>query len=60
MEPPKRKTIRLKTQDYDAPGKYFITICVKNKEKLLGQISVGTGLPDGPSSKSGISNSKWI
>ncbi|MBQ2651513.1 MAG: hypothetical protein IJO51_00355 [Clostridia bacterium] len=48
MEPPKRKTIRLKTQDYDAPGKYFITICVKNKEKLLGQISVGTGVLDGP------------
>ena len=32
---PKRKDIRLKNYDYSEPGAYFITICTKNKEKLL-------------------------
>lgn len=32
---PKRKEIRLKNYDYSEPGVYFITICTKNKEKLL-------------------------
>ena len=32
---PKRKNIRLKNYDYSEPGAYFITICTKNKEKLL-------------------------
>ena len=32
---PKRKDIRLKDYDYSEPGAYFITICTKNKEKLL-------------------------
>ena len=32
---PKRKNIRLHDVDYSAPGAYFITICTKNKEKLL-------------------------
>lgn len=32
---PKRKNIRLKEYDYSEPGAYFITICTKNKEKLL-------------------------
>ena len=31
----KRKNIRLKSYDYSDPGAYFITICTKNKEKLL-------------------------
>ena len=31
----KRKDIRLKDYDYSDPGAYFITICTKNKEKLL-------------------------
>lgn len=31
----KRKDIRLKDYDYSEPGAYFITICTKNKEKLL-------------------------
>ena len=47
MEFPKRKTIRLPDFDYNLPGYYFITICVKDKQKLLCDI-VGTGLPDGP------------
>ena len=32
---PKRKNIRLQHYDYSEPGAYFITICTKNKEKLL-------------------------
>ncbi len=47
MDIPRRKTIRLKDYDYSKSGKYFITICTKNREMLLG--SVGTGVLDGPS-----------
>ena len=32
---PRRKNIRLKNYDYSECGTYFITICTKNKEKLL-------------------------
>ena len=41
MELPKRKPTRLKGYDYGAPGAYFITICTKNREKLLSSIIVG-------------------
>ena len=47
MELPKRKNIRLKGYDYNTPGCYFITICTKNKEKLLCNI-VGTDVLGGP------------
>ena len=47
MELPKRKNIRLKGYDYNTPGWYFITICTKNKEKLLCNI-VGTDVLGGP------------
>ena len=47
MELPKRKTVRLKGYDYNAPGYYFITLCTKEKQKLLCDI-VGTGVLDGP------------
>jgi REP element-mobilizing transposase RayT len=33
-----RKSIRLKEYDYSQPGEYFVTICTKNKECLLGEI----------------------
>ena len=32
---PKRKPNRLKNFDYSSNGKYFITICTKNKQKIL-------------------------
>ena len=35
---PKRKHPRLKSYDYSEQGLYFITICVKNREKLLCKI----------------------
>lgn len=39
---PKRKALRLKRFDYDAPGCYFVTICTARKEPLFGSIrSVG-------------------
>ena len=44
---PKRKTIRLKGYSYSDDGAYFVTICVKNKAQLLGEI-VGDGACDVP------------
>lgn len=39
-----RKTIRLKNYNYAKKGMYFITICVKNREQLLGEICRGDNL----------------
>ena len=44
---PKRKPTRLKEYDYNSPGAYFITVCVKNRKNLLGEI-VGCGDFDAP------------
>ena len=41
MEQTKRKPLRLKSFDYASPGAYFVTVCTKNKEKLLSEIPVG-------------------
>lgn len=41
MDLPKRKHPRLKEYDYSQNGYYFVTICVKNKELLLGLINGG-------------------
>ena len=38
MQLPKRKRTRLKDFDYSQNGYYFITICTKDKEKLLCEI----------------------
>ena len=38
---PKRKHTRLKSYDYSQNGCYFVTVCVKEKKHLLGQIKVG-------------------
>ena len=35
MECPERKSIRLQSYDYSAPGAYFITVCTKEKSKIL-------------------------
>ena len=37
-ELPARKNIRLSGYDYSKAGYYFITVCVKDKQKLLGRI----------------------
>jgi len=39
-----RKQLRLKGWDYAKNGAYFITICVKDRKKILSQITVGEGL----------------
>lgn len=33
-----RKSIRLPLYDYSSPGEYFITICVKNRVCILGEM----------------------
>ena len=40
---PVRKNIRLQGYDYSNCGAYFITICVKDRQEILGEI-VGQGL----------------
>lgn len=47
MELPKRKPTRLRNFNYSTNGLYFITICTRNKEKLLCDI-VGGGAFDAP------------
>lgn len=44
MNLPKRKPTRLKDYDYSSLGRYFITICTKEKKQLLSKIIVGQGL----------------
>ena len=39
-----RKRQRLEGFDYSSPGSYFITICTKNRRKILCHI-VGGGAP---------------
>ena len=40
-ELPKRKPNRLKDYDYSQNGAYFVTICVKNKHEMFGEIING-------------------
>ena len=47
MDLPQRKRNRLENYDYSQIGAYFVTICVKDRKRLLCQI-VGTGVPDCP------------
>ena len=57
MDSPKRKSPRLKDFDYSSPGYYFITICTKDKKKVLshivdgGYLNVGEGLRARPQVK---------
>ena len=45
---PKRKNTRLKNYNYNTPGVYFVTICVKDRKQLLSKITVGDGVLDVP------------
>ena len=36
-----RRSIRLKGYDYASPGAYFVTICVQNRECILGEVTDG-------------------
>ena len=47
---PKRKDLRLKQYNYSSKGAYFITICIKDRMRLLSDIikPVGVGAHDDP------------
>ena len=51
-EPPKRKDLRLKQYDYSSAGAYFVTICIKDRKRILSNIikpsAVGVGALDDP------------
>ncbi len=50
-ELPKRKDLRLKQYDYSSAGAYFVTICIKDRKRILSDIikpSVGVGALDDP------------
>ncbi len=38
MNQPDRKSIRLPDYDYSGAGEYFITMCIQNRECLLGRV----------------------
>ncbi len=40
MEIPKRKPNRLKDYDYNSNGAYFVTVCTKNKKRILCDVSI--------------------
>ena len=46
-----RKKMRLEGYDYSSLGAYFVTICIKDRKRILSSInkpSVGAGALDGP------------
>ena len=50
MDLPIRNPMRLPYYNYNKNGAYFVTICTKNKEKVLGKV-VGYGACDIPFTK---------
>lgn len=47
MQLPVRKKIRLETYDYNSTGYYFVTLCTRDRAKILCEI-VGRSLPEAP------------
>ena len=51
-ELPRRKELRLKQYDYNSAGAYFVTICIRDRKRILSDIvkpaSVGVGALDDP------------
>jgi len=47
-ELPKRKPNRLKNYDYGQNGAYFVTVCIKGRHEILGNIPVGATVPGRP------------
>ena len=48
---PKRKDLRIKQYDYSSAGAYFVTMCIKDRKRILSDIiksSVGVGAHDDP------------
>ena len=48
MENTERKPNRIVGYDYSQEGAYFITICTKERKRILSRVSVGTPLPGCP------------
>ena len=48
MERPVRKPNRLRGYDYSQQGCYFVTICTRGREHLLGHVAVGADGLIGP------------
>jgi len=48
MELPCRKPNRIQEYDYSTNGAYFITICTRDRKRILSKIAVGTGVLDCP------------
>ena len=48
MELPNRKPNRLSDYDYSQNGAYFITICTRERKRVLSKIFVGTPVPGCP------------
>ena len=48
MERPVRKPNRLRGYDYSQQGCYFVTICTRGREHLLGHVAVGADVLIGP------------
>lgn len=46
-ELPQRKQLRLPEYNYSSAGKYFLTVCIKNRQNILSDI-VGGGALDAP------------
>ena len=55
---PKRKNLRLTGFDYDSTGAYFVTVCTKDRERILSNIteSVGGGAHDVPKIRAKMTN----
>ena len=47
-ELPERKRIRLEGYDYSRAGYYFVTICVEDRNEMLGTVVVGDAPPRVP------------
>ena len=48
MNLPKRQPNRLKNYNYNQNGAYFVTICTRDRKKILSEIAVGTPVPGCP------------
>ena len=47
MELPKRKSVKLKNYDYSSNGSYFVTICVRDRMRILSSLCMDNTEVDG-------------
>jgi REP element-mobilizing transposase RayT len=46
LSPPRRRSLRLRQQDYAEPGAYFVTICTQDRMCILGDVIEGQMAPN--------------